>query len=66
MTEALIIKCSSCKEWFDRSTYNDEPKTDTCKCGNLTVEVEALGDEKPLFRISYKEEKPIFKIPKVK
>ena len=66
MTEALIIKCPLCKEWFDRSQYNDEPKVDTCKCGNLTIEVEALGDEEPLFRVSYKEEKPILKMPKVK
>ncbi len=66
MTEALIIKCPMCKEWFDRSQYNDEPAKDICRCGNIIIEVEALGDEKPLFKVTYKDEEPIYKIPKIK
>tara|TARA_Y100000592_G_C5250309_1_gene212544 strand:+ start:330 stop:557 length:228 start_codon:yes stop_codon:yes gene_type:complete len=66
MTEALIIKCPECKQWFDRSKYTDEPIVENCECGNITIKVETLGDEKPLFKVIYTESEPIYKIPKIK
>ena len=55
-----------CKEWFDRSSYDNEPAKDTCSCGNIIIEVEVLGDEKPLFKVTYRDEESIYKIPKIK
>jgi|7_EtaG_2_1085326.scaffolds.fasta_scaffold33782_2 hypothetical protein len=66
MTEALRIKCPLCKDWFDRSSYDEEPRIDVCKCENITIEVKALEDEKPLFTVTYKEAEPGYKIPKIK
>ena len=59
MSEALIVKCPLCKEWFDRSKYDDEPKIDVCKCENIRIEVKAIEDEKSLFTVTYK-------VPKIK
>ena len=46
--------------------YTDEPIMESCECGNITIKVEALGDEKPLFKAMYLEKEPIYKIPKLK
>lgn len=64
MTEAVVIKCTICKGWFDRSKYSDEPIVETCSCGNLTIEVKTMEDERALFFATFKEQEPYVKIPK--
>jgi hypothetical protein len=66
MSESVIIKCTLCKNWFDRTKYDDEPVVETCDCGNLTIEVKSMGDEGSLFFATYKEKEPYLKIPKIK
>ena len=67
MSEAVIIKCPLCKGWFDRSKFSDEPVEESCKCGNLTIEVKKVGEEnKSLFLANYKEAEPRIKIPNIK
>lgn len=63
MSEALIIKCRTCKQSFRRDEIGNDPVVLTCRCDNLTVEVRDNEDEeKNLFLVKYKQEKPIIKM----
>lgn len=59
----MIIKCRTCKQSFRRDEIDNEPMVLNCKCENLTIEVRVRkNEEKSLFLVKYKTEKPYIKM----